>query len=724
MEGDRKGALKGRQGTSFKKKGANKKGRWNNPRPEHIENTQVPNPTDTVYRILCPSKKIGSVIGKGGGIIKVLREETKSKITVSDSIPGSDERVIMIYSPPEKSSNKEADEGNEIMPSHCPAQEALMRVHDRIIEEDLSTGKEDVEDENCMVTARLLVPNNMVGCLIGKGGDVIQRLRSETGASIRVLPSEQLPSCALSTDELVQMQGKPSVLKRALYDVSTLLHQNPRKEKAFNYSLLSRGPGFQAAGPPLTNLPPPRGGDPMWSPRDPARHMPPPPWMEDFGRHPGHNPGAFDKDLTRPGVEPSGEYSLKILCPVSKIGGVIGKGGMNVRQLQQETGTSIHVEDASTQSEERVIRVSAFETLRNQRSQTIDAILMLQNKVSDVSEKGIITSRLLVPSNKVGCLLGQGGTVINEMRRRTQADIRVYSKDEKPECASEDEELVQVSGSFAVAKDALAEIASRLRARCLRDATVTAEPAPPRPRPVHGYGPTGGYPRGGPLGPDPAGMGSASSYNAVKGGMRDFEPPSYPVPPSASRYPNPNSSMESHRYSNPNSSMESHRYSNPNSSMESHRYSNPNSSMESHRYSNPNSSMESHYLNSGISSAPGAGGSFYAKTPEAPGMRMKLHDPYLGGSEPVADIRGASDRYPPAPANYTNYSGPNNTHQGSYPDPKGQSSYHSMAPQQTAYQNHHQIPYQQNNAQQSPYRNMNAQHSAYQSVPAHGSYQY
>lgn len=56
----------------------------------------------------------------------------------------------------------------------------------------------------------------------------------------------------------------------------------------------------------------------------------------------------------------------------------------------------------------------------------------------------MITTRLLVPSNKVGCILGQGGQVINEMRRRTQADIRVLSKDDKPRCASADEELVQV----------------------------------------------------------------------------------------------------------------------------------------------------------------------------------------------------------------------------------------------------------------------------------------
>lgn len=85
-----------------------------------------------------------------------------------------------------------------------------------------------------------------------------------------------------------------------------------------------------------------------------------------------------------------------------------------------------------------------FQVLADPRSQTIEAILQLQDKVSEFSEKGTIMTRLLVPSSKVGCILGQGGHVINEMRRRTQADIRVLSKDDKPECASEDEELVQV----------------------------------------------------------------------------------------------------------------------------------------------------------------------------------------------------------------------------------------------------------------------------------------
>lgn len=269
MEGDRRGALRSRSGSQFKKKGPNKKGKWSNFADEFRDTIQVPDPSDTVYRILCPSRKIGSVIGKGGGIIKSLREETRAKITVSDSIPGSEERVIMIYSPPDQISKKGSNEGaEESMPPHCPAQDALMKVHDRIIEEDLSSGQEGDEDKNTVVTARLLVPNNMVGCLLGKGGDVIQRLRNETGASIRILPAEHLPTCALSTDELVQIQGKPMILKKALYEVSTLLHENPRKENALNVALPFRGQGFPPGGPPVTNVPPPR--DRMWSPQDPV----------------------------------------------------------------------------------------------------------------------------------------------------------------------------------------------------------------------------------------------------------------------------------------------------------------------------------------------------------------------------------------------------------------------------------------------------------------------
>lgn len=210
MDGSKQNFVKKRPSFQFKRKGGNKRGKWNSSSREPSSGNS--HPGDTVYRILYPSRKIGGVIGKGGSIVKTLREETQAKITVADSVPGSDERVIIIYSSPtrilsKQSTDEDSAEDNEQVPMqlHCAAQDALLKVHDRIVEEDLFGGMtlDDDNDDN-VAAARLLVPNNMVGCLLGKR-DVIQRLRSETGASIRVLPAEHLPTCAMSTNELVQV---------------------------------------------------------------------------------------------------------------------------------------------------------------------------------------------------------------------------------------------------------------------------------------------------------------------------------------------------------------------------------------------------------------------------------------------------------------------------------------------------------------------------------------
>jgi poly(rC)-binding protein 2/3/4 len=87
----------------------------------------------------------------------------------------------------------------------------------------------------------------------------------------------------------------------------------------------------------------------------------------------------------------------------------------------------------------------------------IEALILLHDKVSapcetgewpDHEKKGAPTpfkyKRLVVPSSKVCCILGEGRKVITEMRRRTGAEIRVYSKTDKPKYLSFDDELVQV----------------------------------------------------------------------------------------------------------------------------------------------------------------------------------------------------------------------------------------------------------------------------------------
>lgn len=55
------------------------------------------------------------------------------------------------------------------------------------------------------MTARLLVSSDQIGCIIGKGGHIVQNIQSETGAQIRMVKDDHLPTCALSSDELVQV---------------------------------------------------------------------------------------------------------------------------------------------------------------------------------------------------------------------------------------------------------------------------------------------------------------------------------------------------------------------------------------------------------------------------------------------------------------------------------------------------------------------------------------
>uniref|UniRef100_A0A0E0M972 K Homology domain-containing protein n=1 Tax=Oryza punctata TaxID=4537 RepID=A0A0E0M972_ORYPU len=433
----------------------------------HDDGTISSEPIETIYRILCPVKKIGSVLGRGGDIVKALRDKTKAKIRVADSIPGADERVIIIFnysSQTEEAAQNISTDGFEDMKPHCFAQDALLKIHDKIAaDEDLHAGIVHEKSENVDdVIARILVPGNQVGCLLGKGGSIIQQLRNDTGAGIRVLPSENLPQCALKSDELVQISGAPSLVRKALYEISTRLHQHPRKDYPPLEEIIDASTQRKHQAPP--QLP---HANPML-PHLHVDHSPQIPLLDPYRNRPLQYHSAEAE-----------EFSIKILCASEHIGQVIGKSGGNVRQVEQQTGARVQVKEVGKNaSEERLIVVSSQEIPDDPVSPTIEALILLHSKVSTLAENHHLTTRLVVPSNKVGCILGEGGKVITEMRRRTGAEIRVYSKADKPNYLSFDEELVQVAGLPAISRGALTEIASRLRTRTLRDGCSSNNPTP------------------------------------------------------------------------------------------------------------------------------------------------------------------------------------------------------------------------------------------------------
>lgn len=138
---------------------------------------------EILFRILCPADKIGGVIGKGGSIISKIREETRTKIRIEDPVHGSDDRVILI---------NPVDSGDASL-----VQAALVRVLERVEE-----GKE-------VGVCRLLVGGGQIGCVLGKGGKIVERIRGESGAQIKILGKEQLPQCAAAGDVLVNVRKLP-----------------------------------------------------------------------------------------------------------------------------------------------------------------------------------------------------------------------------------------------------------------------------------------------------------------------------------------------------------------------------------------------------------------------------------------------------------------------------------------------------------------------------------
>lgn len=161
-----------------------------------------------VYRILCPSGVIGSVIGKSGKVINLIRQETRARIKVVDPFPGCSERVITIFcSVTEKKDigDIENSELNYTIPL-CSAQDALLKVHDAIVA-SLATAAENTKiDRDDIRECRLLVPSSQCSNVIGKSGSIIKKIRTRTRANIKIVSkdvSDPSHTCAMDFDNIV-----------------------------------------------------------------------------------------------------------------------------------------------------------------------------------------------------------------------------------------------------------------------------------------------------------------------------------------------------------------------------------------------------------------------------------------------------------------------------------------------------------------------------------------
>ncbi|KAJ6396668.1 hypothetical protein OIU77_021655 [Salix suchowensis] len=426
-----------------------------NKQKRHKDNKGTNNDELVVYRILCPDEVIGSVIGKGGKVINSIRHESRARVKVVDPFPGAMYRVITIFCYVKEKGDADVDDDFHQAEPLCCAQDALLKVHAAISNAAASLGDSDKrrrDKEECQI----LVPASQSANIIGKAGATIKKLRSKTRANIKITAkdaSDPTHSCAMDFDNFLLITGESEAVKKALFAVSAIISVPPILGAAHI-------PEFQGYGDM-------RSSWPIYPSTVPV--------VPNFGNTSGS------------------ELIIRLLCPFDKIGRVIGKGGGAIKSIRQVSGARIEVDDTKADRDECIVTVIATEWLKSAKlflnftymenaewalemgyqlpddlkSMAVEAILLLQGKIND-EDNDIVGIRLLIPSKVIGCLIGKGGAIVNEIRKRTNADVSI-SKGDKLKCADSDNELVEVAGEVVSVRDALVQIVLRLRDDVLKE---------------------------------------------------------------------------------------------------------------------------------------------------------------------------------------------------------------------------------------------------------------
>ncbi|XP_012081696.1 KH domain-containing protein HEN4 isoform X2 [Jatropha curcas] len=431
-------------------------------RPRQLQRF-VLQPGQVAYRVVCHFSIIGGLIGTSGSVISQIRRDTGCTIQCEPKVQGSDHRMILVVGPASPGrriafKSTEDDDEEEEKELISVAQDAVIRVCERMWEVEAQKGgagesESGVREGYC----GLLADRTQIGAVMGRAGKNVVRMRRESGAQIRILPA---PHCATKDDELIQITGTILAVKKALIAVTECLHDCPPYDRG--PMLLTRSverSSYMASSDPhaeffphLSSLLPPLTENTVNT--------------HSLSSDAGGNPNQ-DVKVTQQ------EVSFRLLCSNGAAGSIIGKKGTIVRTLQNESGASIMFAAPITMSGERLVTISALENLESWYSPAQNAvILVFARSIEHEIEKGhpsvliegtSVTARLLVESDVVCCLNGNGGEIDSKFTEGSGADIQILEGEQNSDCASENDVVIEITGEYKNVQNALFLVTRKLR---------------------------------------------------------------------------------------------------------------------------------------------------------------------------------------------------------------------------------------------------------------------
>uniref|UniRef100_W5MEF6 Poly(rC) binding protein 2 n=1 Tax=Lepisosteus oculatus TaxID=7918 RepID=W5MEF6_LEPOC len=216
-----------------------------------MTNSTATSKPPVTLRIVVPASQCGSLIGKGGCKIKEIRESTGAQVQVAgDMLPNSTERaitiagtpqsiiecvkqicVVMLESPPKgvtipyrpKPSGSPVifagGQAYTVQGQYAIPHPDLTKLHQLAMQQSpfplapSNTGFTAGMDASAQTSSHeLTIPNDLIGCIIGRQGAKINEIRQMSGAQIKIAnPVEG------STDRQVTITGSPASISLAEY---------------------------------------------------------------------------------------------------------------------------------------------------------------------------------------------------------------------------------------------------------------------------------------------------------------------------------------------------------------------------------------------------------------------------------------------------------------------------------------------------------------------------
>ncbi|RZF34745.1 hypothetical protein LSTR_LSTR007797 [Laodelphax striatellus] len=424
--------------------------------------------TDFPLRILVQSDMVGAIIGRQGSTIRQITQQTRARVDVhrKDNV-GSLEKAITIYGNPDNCTN------------------ACKRILEVMQQEANNTNKGEI-------TLKVLAHNNLIGRIIGKGGNTIKRIMQETDTKITVSSINDINSFNL--ERIITVKGAIESMSKAESMISAKLRQSYEND-------------LQAMAPQSMMFP---GLHPMammatsgmgYSNRGSGY----PGGI--YGSAPGPYPPVYQSGPPPvPAGPPQASDTVEttyLYIPNNAVGAIIGTKGSHIRQMIRFSGASVKIAPIDSDKIDQQPQERKVTIVGSPESQWKAQYLIFEKMREEGFVPGTddvrLTVEIMVPSNQVGLTGRLGGQNVRELQRVTGSIIKLPEQGASPP-PQDEETTVHIIGPFFSVQSAQ----RRIRAMVLQSV-------------VGGAGGGAGGPQGGPGGPQGGGPGGRSGDGRPQG---------------------------------------------------------------------------------------------------------------------------------------------------------------------------------------------------------------